>query len=158
MPNQNIQRRPKMADDTRKRAIAEMASGQDDTNPQFLYATTATTLLMAITDGLIDPVGLARNEMVSRGLDQDGNWVGFPRAREIHFTDSTPARDDASSNAIAESTAAEVARRHLTIETLETRHSDSLDFHDCAVWSIREALIAAFESGARFTRDATNGQ
>jgi hypothetical protein len=27
----------------------------------------------------------------------------------------------------------EIARKHLNIETLETRNSDSLDFHDCAI-------------------------
>jgi len=135
-----------------------MASGQDDTNPQYLYATTPTTLAMAIADGLFDPVGLARSEMARRGLDQNGAWVGLERAREIHLSDSTPAGDDTPLGAIAESTAAQIARRHLGLDTLDTRNADALDFHDLAVWSIREALIAAFESGARFTRDATNGQ
>ena len=30
-----------------------------------------------------------------------------------------------------------IARIHLNIDTLETRYSDRLDFHDCAVWCIR---------------------
>jgi len=34
-----------------------------------------------------------------------------------------------------------------TCETLETRNSDSLDFHETAVWSIKEALQQAFELG-----------
>ena len=42
---------------------------------------------------------------------------------------------------------AEIAARHLFLETLETRNSDSLDFHDLAVWSIREALLAAYHAG-----------
>lgn len=29
-----------------------------------------------------------------------------------------------------------IAQKHLRIETLETRNSDRLDFHDVAVWSI----------------------
>ena len=33
------------------------------------------------------------------------------------------------------------------LETLETRNSDSLDFHDLPVWSIREALLAAYHAG-----------
>ncbi|WP_419798681.1 MAG: DUF6900 domain-containing protein [Terasakiella sp.] len=41
----------------------------------------------------------------------------------------------------------EIASNHLQIETLETRNSDSLDFHDVAVWSIKAALIEAFELG-----------
>ncbi len=42
---------------------------------------------------------------------------------------------------------AEIAARILTIETLERRWSDSLDFHDCAVWEIKAALEAAYEAG-----------
>jgi len=47
----------------------------------------------------------------------------------------------------AESTLTQIAQASLDIETLETRMSDSLDFHDLAVWSIRNALIAAYEAG-----------
>jgi hypothetical protein len=47
---------------------------------------------------------------------------------------------------------AEIAARHLFLETLETRNSDSLDFHDTAVWSIKAALEAAYEAG-RQSRD-----
>ena len=41
----------------------------------------------------------------------------------------------------------QIAQQHLRLETLETRHSDSLDFHDVAIWQIEEALEAAFEAG-----------
>jgi len=41
----------------------------------------------------------------------------------------------------------EIAREIIGLETLETRHSDSLDFHDMAVWTIREALEAAYNAG-----------
>ena len=40
-----------------------------------------------------------------------------------------------------------IAQKHLGIETLETRNSDSLDFHDVAVWCLRDALEAAFKAG-----------
>jgi len=46
-----------------------------------------------------------------------------------------------------DATLAEIAAKHLHLETLETRNSDSLDFHDVAVWSIKAALEAAFEAG-----------
>ena len=42
-----------------------------------------------------------------------------------------------------------IAQRHLNIETLETRKSDGLDFHDVAVWCIKDALDAAFEAGRK---------
>jgi hypothetical protein len=43
----------------------------------------------------------------------------------------------------------EIAERHLFLETLETRMSDRLDFHDHAVWAVRSTLEAAFEAGRR---------
>ena len=43
----------------------------------------------------------------------------------------------------------DIARQHLKIETLETRKSDSLDFHDISVWSLRAALQAAYEAGLK---------
>ena len=42
---------------------------------------------------------------------------------------------------------AEIAARHLRIETLETRNADSLDFHEVGVASIKAALEAAYEAG-----------
>lgn len=42
-----------------------------------------------------------------------------------------------------------IAKKHLKIETLETRKSDSLDFHDVAVWSIKAALEAAYQAGRK---------
>jgi hypothetical protein len=44
---------------------------------------------------------------------------------------------------------AEIAARILRIETTETRNSDRLDFHECAVWNIRAAMEAAYEAGKR---------
>ena len=41
----------------------------------------------------------------------------------------------------------QIAAKHLNIETLETRHSDRLDFHDVSVWGVRSALEAAFLAG-----------
>lgn len=41
-----------------------------------------------------------------------------------------------------------IAKKHLQLETLETRYADRLDFHDLAVWQIRDALQAAYDAGA----------
>ena len=41
----------------------------------------------------------------------------------------------------------QIALDHLFIETLETRHSDRLDFHEVSVWGVKSALMAAFEAG-----------
>lgn len=43
----------------------------------------------------------------------------------------------------------QIAQRHLNVDSLQTRNSDRLDFHDVSVWGIRSALEAAFEAGAQ---------
>ncbi len=40
-------------------------------------------------------------------------------------------------------------------ETLETRHTDSLDFHDVSVWAIRELMQKAYDLGKE---DALKGK
>lgn len=40
-----------------------------------------------------------------------------------------------------------IARKELRIETLDQQYSDSLDFHDLSVVSIKRALEAAYEAG-----------
>ena len=52
-----------------------------------------------------------------------------------------------TTTAKAERQIAKIARDILDLETLETRKSDSLDFHDMAVWQLRDALIAAYNAG-----------
>lgn len=52
-------------------------------------------------------------------------------------------KPDQSIDALLES----IAQQHLRIETLETRKADSLDFHEVAVWGVKDALLAAYEAG-----------
>ncbi|MGI6120712.1 MAG: DUF6900 domain-containing protein [Saccharofermentanales bacterium] len=40
-----------------------------------------------------------------------------------------------------------VKERYPDIETLESRNSDSLDFHEISVWGLRELLEKAYELG-----------
>jgi len=42
-----------------------------------------------------------------------------------------------------------IAREVLDLETLEARRMDSLDFHEHAVWSIKDALERAYEAGCK---------
>ena len=42
---------------------------------------------------------------------------------------------------------ARIAKEVLGLETLETRSSDSLDFSEQAVWTLRAALEAAYAAG-----------
>lgn len=57
------------------------------------------------------------------------------------------AKTTTAAKAPCETLLMEIAAKHFRLETLETRNSDGLDFHDVAVWSIRAALEAAFAAG-----------
>jgi hypothetical protein len=47
--------------------------------------TALTRVLAAAARGEIDLNQLAREELASRGQDENGVWVGFERAAEIHL-------------------------------------------------------------------------
>lgn len=49
----------------------------------------------------------------------------------------------------ADAILAGIAMQHLDIDTLEERGRDALDFHDCAVWSIKAALKESYLLGQR---------
>jgi hypothetical protein len=49
-------------------------------------------------------------------------------------------------------TIAAIAKKQLSIQSLDTQNSDSGDCHDCAVWSIKAALEAAYEAGRAAAR------
>lgn len=50
-----------------------------------------------------------------------------------------------------------IAHKHLGFETLETRNSDSLDFHNVAVWSVKSALEDAYHAGQSGSEDTVLG-
>ena len=41
-------------------------------------------VLVAVANGELDLNNLARKELANRGLDKQGNWVGFAQAAQIH--------------------------------------------------------------------------
>ena len=51
---------------------------------------------------------------------------------------------------------AQIALDHLFIETLQTRNSDRLDFHDVSVWAVQSALMAAYQAGLAAGQNATS--
>jgi hypothetical protein len=50
----------------------------------------------------------------------------------------------------------DIARRHLFIETLVVRNSDSLDCHNVSVWGVEAALREAYWQGAKDSADETH--
>jgi hypothetical protein len=52
---------------------------------QLAFIQTAdTAILVAAASGRLDLSELARLELAHRGLDHEGQWVGFERARAIY--------------------------------------------------------------------------
>ena len=41
----------------------------------------------------------------------------------------------------------QIAKQYLNVPTLERRTTDSLDFHEVSVWSLKAALEAAYQAG-----------
>ncbi len=52
----------------------------------------------------------------------------------------------------------EIARKHLGLETLETRKMDSLDFKEVAVWAVKDALNEVFEEAFQAGRQSIEKQ
>jgi len=57
---------------------------RDDENPEYLFSTTWTSLLVKIAKGQVDAERLARIELANRGLNLNGNWIGFAAAAKEH--------------------------------------------------------------------------
>ena len=49
----------------------------------------------------------------------------------------------------------DIARRHLSIDTLVPRNSDALDFHTVSVWRVEAALREAYRQGTKDALDQT---
>lgn len=71
----------------------------------------------------------------------------FARARRIKDARRQAARTG-NHDELIETRIADIAATHLVgVETLETRNSDRLDFHDVSVATLRQALRAAYLAG-----------
>ena len=73
----------RMSDAAHQRVQQALANGKDEANPLYMYQPLDGALLLAIAHGLIDPIAAAKSELASRGLDRDGQWVGFEEAKRV---------------------------------------------------------------------------
>ena len=133
-----------MSEKMRADLIREMAEPAcDEVNPRYLFNDTHPWLLLAVASGLVDAQQVARSEMAHRALDANGEYCSWGDAARV-WVENQQAPGDLE---LATAAARRVAADCLKIE-LEVRGSDGLDFHDLSVWSLREALVAAYQAGA----------
>ncbi len=62
----------------------DYGSRADDINPKFIFSLTATALLVEALRDNLNLKQLIRIELANRGLNAEGNWVGFEQAAKIH--------------------------------------------------------------------------
>ena len=79
---------------------------------------------------------------VDRVPDKSDSAIRNTPGSEPTMTQATEAQAAAPRALILD-----LAKRHLFVETLETRNSDGLDFHEVAVWAMRAALQEAYAAG-----------
>ena len=71
------------------------------------------------------------------------------------MTKTTPQKTRRNTAQTLDALLTRIAQEHLLIDTLETRNSDSLDFHDVGVWCVKSALMAAYQAGLAAGQNAT---
>lgn len=61
----------------------EFNKKSDEKNPTFLFSCTDTEILTMIANNEIDPRAFAWKELANRGMDNNGIFVGFNKAKQI---------------------------------------------------------------------------
>jgi hypothetical protein len=82
----------KVTTDIARRKITESNlkknfSQSDNLNPQFIFNSTETQLLIEALNGEYDLNYLVRKELANRGVDAKGLWIGFNEAKLRHDVD-----------------------------------------------------------------------
>lgn len=83
--------------------------------------------------------------------DEDGHLIATFDHHQCLDCESTNIEKIASR---ADEIILEIAKKHLGLETLESRGSDRLDFKESSVWSIKKALEEAFDAGYKMCEQA----
>jgi hypothetical protein len=105
------------------------------------------SLLAALA--LLDAADRARRQRFPVEASAAHEAGGAPAQQGLPHTRNFPMTRKQDKVAAVSSELAKIARDTLKIATLDTRLSDSLDFHEVSVWSVRDALAQAFAAGLR---------
>ena len=68
----------------KKRPIAAYTTGSFSVDELAFIQIAPARVLAAVVAEKMDLNLLAREELISRGLDEKGRWVGFDKARQVH--------------------------------------------------------------------------
>ena len=55
---------------------------KDEQNPNFIFSTTNTELLLKVVNRDVDIIEIAKKELADRGMGRHGQWIGFSDAKE----------------------------------------------------------------------------
>jgi len=55
----------------------------DHETPSMMFQTTSVSILSRVATGEIDANDMARLELMSRGLNEHGEWIGFKEAMDL---------------------------------------------------------------------------
>lgn len=69
---------------TKHKNSGKFSTRPDALNPLYIFQSTATQLLVEVLKQEFDIEYCVRKELANRGLDRDGKWIGFPKAKKIH--------------------------------------------------------------------------
>ncbi len=69
---------------TKNQNSERFSNRPDALNPEYVFSLTSTQLLVEALKKEFDIEYCVRKELAKRGLDRDGKWVGFPKAKAIH--------------------------------------------------------------------------
>lgn len=64
--------------------LEKFSNRPDALNPRYVFQSTSTQLLVETLKAEFDIEYCVRKELANRGLNRDGEWVGFSKAKEIH--------------------------------------------------------------------------
>ena len=67
-----------------KQDLKKFDGRSDELDPRYIFSMTATQLLTEALKCEFDITYLIRRELANRGLDKEGKWIGFNKAKELH--------------------------------------------------------------------------
>jgi hypothetical protein len=65
----------------------ELTVIKDEENPEYIFSTIFSSIILKFLNKELDIEKLLKQELIKRGLDKKGIWVGFEKSRQIHQID-----------------------------------------------------------------------